>query len=131
MTTEPTKLEAWAIVELMGHVKMAGRVTEEERFGAKMGRIDIPMQDGGFTTQYFGGGSVYRMTPTSEEVARAVAGRNQPAPIYAWEMPKQLPASAAPEHSQDEDEDDDFNDQDDLVPGSGSFESEDEADGYS
>lgn len=31
----------WAIVELMGHVRLAGYVTEEERFGAKLGRIDI------------------------------------------------------------------------------------------
>lgn len=31
------KFETWAIVELMGHVKLAGRLTEEERFGTKMG----------------------------------------------------------------------------------------------
>ena len=82
------KLEAWAVVELMGHVKVAGLVTEEERFGVKMGRIDIPMKDGGMTTQYFGGGSVYRMTPTTEEVARTIATNNQPAPIHSWELPK-------------------------------------------
>lgn len=34
--------DSYAIVELMGHVKMAGRVTEEERFGSKMGRCDVP-----------------------------------------------------------------------------------------
>lgn len=32
----------WAVVELMGHVKLAGRLTEEEKFGAKLGRPDIP-----------------------------------------------------------------------------------------
>ena len=32
----------WAVVELMGHVKLAGIITEEEKFGAKMGRLDIP-----------------------------------------------------------------------------------------
>ncbi len=79
--------DSWAIVELMGHVKIAGRVTEEERFGAKMGRIDIPTSDGKFATQYFGGSSVYRMTPTTEDVARAVAKNNQPTPVYRWELP--------------------------------------------
>jgi hypothetical protein len=117
--TTVAKMECWAIVELMGHVKMAGLVTEEERFGAKMGRIDIPMEEGGLTTQYFGGGSVYRMTPTTEEVARAVAAKNKPAPIYAWELPKAA-LTAAPElrpneelwderdHSDQEDDDDNY-----------------------
>ncbi len=34
--------EQWAIVELMGHVKIAGRISEEEKFGGKLGRIDVP-----------------------------------------------------------------------------------------
>ena len=32
----------WAIVEIMGHRKHAGRIREEERFGAKMLRVDVP-----------------------------------------------------------------------------------------
>jgi hypothetical protein len=88
MTTEAK--DSWAIVELMGHVKLAGRLTEEERFGAKMGRLDIPHGDG-FVTQFFGGASVYRITPVSEEVARQVAKKSDPAPVYSWDFPdKQL-----------------------------------------
>lgn len=30
----------WAIPELMGHVRVAGIVTEEERFGSKLEQID-------------------------------------------------------------------------------------------
>lgn len=82
--------DSWAVLELMGHVRMAGRVTEEERFGVKMGRIDVPKDDG-FTTVYFGGGSVYRMTPTTEEIARAVATRSQPAPVHRYELPAPEP----------------------------------------
>lgn len=83
------KFETWAIVELMGHVRIAGLLTEEERFGVKMGRIDIPDGDGGvLTTQYFGGSSVYRITPVSEEAARAVAARNKPEPVHYYELPK-------------------------------------------
>lgn len=37
-----SSVEVWAIVELMGHVRLAGRLSEEEKFGAKMGRLDIP-----------------------------------------------------------------------------------------
>lgn len=109
----------WAIVELMGHVRIAGKLSEEERFGVKMGRLDIPdsrpceacagtgqssFMDaapcaacGGrkakefFVTQYFGGASVYRITLVSEQVARHVASQNKPAPVSAWDFPKQLP----------------------------------------
>lgn len=88
MSTE--SFDSWAVVELMGHVRMAGRVTEEERFGCKMGRIDIPRGDG-FFTQYFTGSSIYRMTPVSEEVARSVAAQNEPEPVRAWELPKPEP----------------------------------------
>lgn len=89
--------DQWAILELMGHVRLAGRVTEEEHFGAKLGRIDIPNGDG-FTTQYFSGGSIYRLTPTTEEIARGVAARNQPEPVHRWELPapQQHPIDAAP-----------------------------------
>lgn len=80
-------IEVWAIVELMGHVKMAGRVTEEEHFGTKMGRIDIPSPDGeGFVTQWFGGASIYRVTPISEHAARVFAANNRPQPIHRWEL---------------------------------------------
>lgn len=89
--------EQWAILELMGHVRLAGRVTEEELFGAKMGRIDIPNGDR-FTTQYFGGGSIYRLTPTTEEIARNVAANNQPRPVQPWELPA---GRTAPEHLED------------------------------
>lgn len=77
----------WAIVELMGHVKVAGYVTEEERFGVKMGRVDIPSSDGD-VTQYFGGSSVYRITPVTEQVARAYAEARQARPISRWDLPE-------------------------------------------
>ncbi len=82
--------EVWAIVELMGHVRLAGRITEEEKFGTKMGRLDIPAEDGSFVTQLFGGASVYRITIVTEAVARQVARTNQPAPVSPWDYPKQL-----------------------------------------
>ena len=83
--------ECWAILELMGHVRVGGKVSEEERFGVKMGRIEIPNAEGGFTTTYFGGTSVYRLTPCGEAEARAVAARSQPQPVHVWEMPRALP----------------------------------------
>lgn len=56
----------YAIVELMGHVRHVGRLTEVERFGTKMGRIDVPKNgkfEDGFVSVFFSGGSIYRVTP--------------------------------------------------------------------
>lgn len=82
-----TEFKEWAIVELMGHVRIAGLVTEVEKFGSKLGRVDVPNGDS-FTTQFFNGSSVYRLTPTTEEIARAAARSSQPSPVYRWELPK-------------------------------------------
>ncbi len=94
--------DVWAIVELMGHVRLAGRLTEEEKFGTKMGRLDIPIPNDSddltpgpqFVTQLFGGASVYRITIVTEAVARQVARKNQPAPVSPWDYPKQLTTNA-------------------------------------
>lgn len=111
MSDEAKVIEAWAILELMGHVRLAGRVSEEEKFGTKLGRIDVPQKDGTFVTQYFSGSSIYRLTPVSEHVARDAAGRCQPQPVQPWEYPKQLPTAEAARPGSgaylgDEDEDD-------------------------
>lgn len=83
--TETKGYTGWAIAELMGHVRLAGRVSEEPMFGTALMRIDIPDGDG-YTAQYASGGSIYRLTPCSEEVARAVVGSDRPMPIEPWEL---------------------------------------------
>jgi hypothetical protein len=108
--------DQWAILELMGHVRMAGRVTEETRFGAALGRIDVPGPGDSFTTVYFGGGSIYRLTPTTEEVARAVARGSQPEPVHRWELPKpeEAPAVLAGRREEPDEEEDDGPDDDPI-----------------
>jgi len=81
--------ESWAILELMGHVRLAGRVSEVERFGSKLGRIDIPNEDG-FITQFFGGSSVYRITFVTEDVARHTASGIKAQPVQPWDFPKAI-----------------------------------------
>lgn len=61
--------EGWAIVELMGHRKRPGRVSEVEMFGGKLLRVDIPAE-GGDITEFYGVTSIYALRPCSEEVAR-------------------------------------------------------------
>ncbi len=94
MTTEAATNEndgwEWAIVEIMGHRKHAGRVREEERFGAKMLRIDIPVDgkpdEKGWTTHYYGGSSIFSFTLTDEA---SVMKANKPWEPYRYQIEDQ------------------------------------------
>lgn len=112
--SEQEKFGTWGIVDLMGHLRLAGYVTEEERFGAKCGRVDVPRKDDSTSTHYFGGSSLYLFTPTTEEIARTVAVRNEPAPVHPWELPQ----LKAPETTLNDLEDGGtmFDDDDDVDP---------------
>lgn len=61
----------WGVVELMGHVIMAGRISVEGRFDGLMGRIDEG-HNGKIVTRYFNRHNVYRLTLTDEATARRV-----------------------------------------------------------
>jgi len=70
-----TQSETWAIVEMMGHLTLAGRVTKPGEYGG-LWQIDIP--DGGtFHTEFFSSQSVYRIRIVSEEIARAYVSKNE------------------------------------------------------
>lgn len=89
MTEIPT-FKQWAILELMGHRKLAGLVTEEVIAGAGLIRIDIPNGDES-STQYYSPTALYCLTPCSEDLARKVAASYQPAPVSQWDL-KTLPS---------------------------------------
>jgi len=84
-----TKFSQWAIVELMGHRRLAGFVTEEEIAGVGLLRLDVFTEgDKAEATQYYHPNALYCLTPTTEEIARAVAKSNKPAPVERWELPQ-------------------------------------------
>lgn len=109
----------WAIVEIFGHRKHAGRAREEERFGAKMLRIDIPVFAPARTlfdaaddkpsppeivwqTHYYGGSSIFSFTLTDEA---SVMKANKP-----YESPYRMrlpPPEFDPDHDRDDFDGDD------------------------
>jgi hypothetical protein len=99
---------SWAVVELMGRIRLGGYATEETRFGQAMLRLDVPDGDGELRTRYFGGGAIYSVSPCSEDLARLVAKGADPAPVKRWELP-------APARDEDDIEDDDDFEQAALV----------------
>lgn len=79
MPEQSQSFNTWAIVEVMGHKKFAGFVTEQTFGAATMIRVDVPateQPDGRTTAEYsklIGVGSIYMLTPCTEEVARKAA----------------------------------------------------------
>lgn len=78
----------WAVVEIYGHRRHAGRVREEERIGAKMLRVDIPTlawRDGddgkriaevtSWTTHFYGAAAIFSFSLTDEA---SVLSANRP-----------------------------------------------------
>jgi hypothetical protein len=79
----------WAVVEVMGHVKLAGKVSEASLFGTALCRVDVYPGDveQPVMTRMFGGSAIYCITPCAEATARAFALGHQPEPVARWELP--------------------------------------------
>lgn len=92
----------WALVEIFGHRRHYGRIEEVERFGAKMLRVDEPTEDQKvFTTHFYGGASIFSMTPCTEEAARKWHARYAPASIKPQSL---LPPSDDPADDVDDED---------------------------
>ena len=85
--------EGWAIVEVMGHIRLAGQVREVEMFGTRMLEVQVPEVEDvkGFTT-FRSGASLFAVTPTTEAIAKGVVRAQRPRPVqpYDVDMGRQL-----------------------------------------
>lgn len=89
MADENKKFEEWCILELMGHRRLAGKISEATIGGGAFLRIDMPMKDGSNSTQFYSPASIYCITPTTKEIAEKLSVEYQPEPVNLWEF-KQL-----------------------------------------
>lgn len=94
MTQPVTKFEEWAVVEVMGHKRFAGLVTEHSMGGTSFVRIDVPaiaFSDGSSLppfTKLFGAASIYCISPCTEETARAFAATIRAEAFSRYEAPR-------------------------------------------
>lgn len=80
------KFETWAIVELFGHNKIAGKVSEQTIGGSSMVRVDVPDTEASPAfTRLLNVSAIYAINPVTEDVATAYAGRLQSKPIEVWD----------------------------------------------
>lgn len=77
----------YAIVEVMGHRTLVGRVTEVERFGTKLMSIEPLFSGELLPGVLIGGASIYQFTPCTPEVASA----RQPKQV--WQLPASIAAT--------------------------------------
>ena len=85
------QFDHWCIVELMGHQRLAGRVSEQVIGGSSFVRADVPEVDGKQgLTKLFGAGAIYSLTIVDEETAILMARQIQAKPIDEWSARKML-----------------------------------------
>lgn len=83
-TDQPDEL--WAIVELFGHARIAGRISEHS-LGGTFVRVDVPALSGrpAFTKLY-GPNAVYAMTFVDRDVALAAAEKLRIVPVTPYDV---------------------------------------------
>ena len=115
MPETATKFEEWAVLELFGHQRLAGLVTEMQLGGASFVRVDVPQDDpqkqGWKLTKMYHPNAIYAITPVTEETARMVAISVSGEPVTRWDVKEMVanmkralkPAVDAEDDSYDED----------------------------
>jgi hypothetical protein len=84
-----TKFETWALVELFGHARIVGLVTEQAIGGASFIRVDVPKPDGSVNfTRFFGPSAIYAISPIAKDMAVRMAQLTSARPVEAYEIPK-------------------------------------------
>lgn len=80
--------ENHCIVELFGHQKIVGKVTEQIIGGQAFVRVDVPQtkRHPAFT-RLFGSGAIYSITPVSEDIAQRAAEQVYVEPVTVYIEP--------------------------------------------
>lgn len=93
----------WALVELFGHQKIVGKVSEATLAGGAFLRCDVPEFNGNPAfTRFYGPGAIYSINPVTEEIARGLMTQYRNVPVNRFELP-QIADKARPHDDSDDD----------------------------
>ena len=96
--TEKTSVEMWAIVEIFGHQRIAGRLSEQVIAGAGFVRIDVPEVPAAASrygeqrrsiqahTKLYGPGAIYAISAVDEAIATAAAAQIRHEPVDSYTL---------------------------------------------
>lgn len=95
MSAERHEFRQWAIVELFGHARIAGMLTEQTIGGNSFVRVDVPeFIDEGQTfpavTRLLGQASIYGITFVDEATAKIAAREIRYQPVSVWSLRRGL-----------------------------------------
>lgn len=95
----------WALVEIFGHERIAGEVSEQTIGGEGFIRVDVPAVNGQAAfTRLYGGKAIYSITPVSEDIARRAAASMQARPVTVYLLPTPSEQDDDLDEGPDEDE---------------------------
>lgn len=85
------RVDTWAIVDLFGHARIAGRLSEHQIGGQSFVRVDVPevTDKSGTTpahTRLFGAGAIYSVAFVDEMTATLAARDIHSEPVSTWSM---------------------------------------------
>lgn len=81
------EFELNAMIELFGHQRIAGLVTEHNIGGASFVRVDVPETDKQPKfTRFFNPSAIYAINPVSKETMEIMVNQIQSKPISAWDV---------------------------------------------
>ena len=102
----------WMVVEFLGHHKLAGFVSEEQRWGQVLLRIDIPTMVNSdtneieFTTQWYGTHALYCATPVNKTDAIVLSQKLRPKPFSKFDLQREANQNITDYHDNQNQDDD-------------------------
>lgn len=93
----------WALVELFGHQRIVGRVSETTMAGGAFLRVDVPaVAENKAFTRFYGPGAIYCISPVTEEIALQMVANNRHEPVSRYELPQLAAKVQSPEPEREE-----------------------------
>lgn len=77
----------YCVLDLFGHQKIAGKVSEQEIGGQTFVRVDVPATSSQPAfTKFFGQGAIYSITPVDEATCKRAVESYQVEPIEVYRL---------------------------------------------
>lgn len=84
-------VDGWGVIEFMGHVRLAGRVSVVMAAGVEAYLVEVPAGPWGPAFESLHGReSLFRFRPTTEEVAMAALAEEYPEPLLYRPYTRQI-----------------------------------------
>jgi hypothetical protein len=108
MQPKEDKFSEWALVELFGHQRIVGLVSECSLSGGAFMRVDVPECNGRSAfTRFYGPAAIFSINPISEAVARGLIERYRNEPVSRFDLPQLAEKVVEDDEDEEDDEDDD------------------------